>query len=484
MSTRPRPPRETAPDRIAGLATLPLFHKLSGERVVLAGASDGALWKAELIAAAGARVLCLLPHANPAFNALAASIAARADEGFGALDIQVRAVADDDLSGAALALGDFEDEAEARAFRLRAKRFGVPVNIVDKPDLCDVQFGSIVNRSPLLVAISTDGAAPVLGQAIRAKIEALLPQALKRWLETARDIRPAVQARALPFAARRSFWQSFTARALSAEGDPPAGIETEILTDLARTEGETRRGTVVLVGAGPGDPDLITVKAMRALQAADVIFFDDLVTDGVLDLARREAQRISVGKVGHGPSVTQAEINRLIVEHALAGRNVVRLKSGDPLIFGRATEEIEACRAAGIAVSVVPGISAAQGAAAALQISLTERTKANRVQFVTGHDRKGGLPDAICWQALADPAATTIVYMPRRTLPVFSAAARAAGLAAETPAVAITSATRPDEARVFGTIGTLPALLAGHDGNGPTIVVIGAVLARAQTAVV
>ncbi|MCA0423259.1 MAG: siroheme synthase CysG [Proteobacteria bacterium] len=474
----PREPRPAAPDRIAGLATLPLFHRLRGRRAIIAGDSDGALWKAELLAAAGAEVLAFSIGDNAGFAALAARISALADEGFGSLTLHVRAAEAADFRSAALAIGDFAEDGEAEAFRALALAAGAPVNIIDKPHLCDVQFGSIINRSPLLVAVSTDGAAPVLGQAIRTRIEALLPHGLRHWLALARDIRPRVQALGLPLAIRRRFWAGFTARALAASEGPAPDVTEAVLADLAETSGEGKRGHVSLVGAGPGDPDLLTLKAMRTLQSADVILFDDLVSPDVLDLARREATRISVGKVGHGPSVTQAEINRLIVHHALAGRNVVRLKSGDPMIFGRAGEEIAACEHEGVAVSIVPGISAAQGAAASLGISLTERLKASRVQFVTGHDRKGGLPDTIAWPAIADAAVTTVIYMARRTLPDFSVRAIAAGLAAETPAVAVLSATRADEVRIAGTIADLPAKLAAFPGEGPTLVVVGWVLAR------
>lgn len=477
MTASPRQPEQAAPERIAGLATLPLFHKLAGRKVILAGASEGAVWKAELLTAAGAHVLAFPGAECPGLVALSERVAARAGEGFGRIEVLSRPVVPADFSGAMLAIADLPDESEALAFRTMARAAGVLVNIVDQPHLCDVQFGSIVNRSPLLVAISTDGAAPVLGQTIRTRIEALLPQGLKRWAELAQTFRPTVQARNLPFAARRGFWQTFVARAMAGP-EPDTTTPAALLADLENTGTSAPRGHVALVGSGPGDPDLLTLKAMRALQSADVILFDDLVSDAVLDLARRESERISVGKVGHGPSVTQGEINRILVEQALKGKNVVRLKSGDPLIFGRASEEIDACHAAGISVSIVPGITAAQGASASLGLSLTDRAHANRVQFVTGHDKKGGLPDAIRWQAIADPATTTVIYMARRTLPEFSAAAIAAGLAADTPAAAIISATQAGEVRVFGTIADLSGKLARVEQDGPTLVMIGWNLSR------
>jgi uroporphyrin-III C-methyltransferase/precorrin-2 dehydrogenase/sirohydrochlorin ferrochelatase len=237
-----------------------------------------------------------------------------------------------------------------------------------------------------------------------------------------------------------------------------------------------------LVGAGPGDPDLLTLKAVRALQAATVILYDDLVGPEVLELARREATRIAVGKKGHGPSCRQSEINDRIVALAGAGETVVRLKGGDPLIFGRATEEIEACRAAGIPVSIVPGISAAQGAAAALGFSLTERQQARSVRLVTGHGADGKLPADIDWAGIADPSATTLLYMPRRTLAEFARQALAQGLDPATPAAAIASATRPEQAHVTGTVADIAGLAETLPAGAPVIVIIGKVARHAAGA--
>ena len=241
-------------------------------------------------------------------------------------------------------------------------------------------------------------------------------------------------------------------------------------------------GSVTLVGAGPGDPELLTLRAVRALQSADIILVDDLVAPDILDFARREARKMLVGKTGHGPSCKQEEINALMVTLARAGKRVVRLKGGDPMIFGRATEEIAACRAAGIPVEVVPGISAAQGAASRLGVSLTHRERARRVQYVTGHGSDGRLPADIDWASIADPAATTIVYMPAKTLAAFSAAAIARGLQAATPAVAVINATRPDETVIAATVADLPQRLAAATTAGPVVVMIGRVLALAARA--
>ncbi len=431
---------EVTSARIAPLPNLPLFHKLTGRKVVVVGTSEGADWKAELVAAAGAQV------------------------------VRPQRWTADDLKGAALAIADLPDEAEAVHFAAAARAAGVPVNVVDRPLLCDVQFGTIVNRDPIVLAISTDGAAPMLGQSIRARIESVLPPGLSDWTRAAKEWRPRLKARLARFADRRAFWQRFTETAWSNADRLPDETDFETLFEKSV---QPAAGSVTLVGAGPGDPELLTLKAVRALQAATIILYDDLVGPEVLELARREAKRVAVGKKSHGPSCKQSDINARIVELARAGETVVRLKGGDPLIFGRAAEEIAACRAAGVPVSIVPGISAAQGAAAALGISLTERKRARRVQFVTGHGADGRLPDDIDWGAVVDRKVTTVLYMPRRTLGEFVRRALAKGLDPATPAVAIASVTLPEEARAIGTIVGIESRAAALPTGAPVTILIG-----------
>ena len=443
------------PARIAPLANLPLFHRLAGRKAVVAGSSDGALWKAELLAAAGADVLVLAAEDCDKFEAIPE------------LTVLRRRWSPTDLEGAALAVADPDSREEALRFVAAARSAGVPVNIIDQTDLCDVQFGTIVNRSPIVLAISTGGAAPMLGQSIRARIEAVLPLRLSAWAKAAQALRPRLKAQVKSFGDRRAFWERFIERAWG--GGEPDGAEF-LFESRPR-----REGRVALVGAGPGDPELLTLKAVRALQSATIILYDDLVGPEILELARREAKRVAVGKTGRGPSCRQSDINARMVALARSGETVVRLKGGDPLVFGRATEEIEACRAAGIEVTIVPGISAAQGAAASLGFSLTERRAARRIQFVTGHGADGRLPTDLDWGAIADPAATTIVYMPRATLGEFARAAVAAGLPPETPAVAIASATLPEQAQVSGTITTVAGLAGSLPPGAPVTVVIGRV---------
>jgi uroporphyrin-III C-methyltransferase / precorrin-2 dehydrogenase / sirohydrochlorin ferrochelatase len=468
-----RAPSEIKSTRMGPLARLPAFFALENKRVVVAGGSSAAIWKAELLSAAGARVDVFAPGADEELRALAAAPPR------GEVVILERHWSASDIAGAAIAVADCADDKEAAAFAAAARAAGVPVNVIDRPAFCDFAFGAIVNRSPLVIGISTDGAAPVFGQAIRAKIEALIPKGFGRWADAARTWRPRVQALALPFRGRRGFWEKFTARAVAAPEREPTAADLEALLAPATTQDA---GSVVLVGAGPGDPELLTLRAVRALQSADVILFDDLVATDILDFARREAKKMLVGKTGHKISCRQDDINALMISLAKAGRRVVRLKGGDPMVFGRADEELAACHAAGIAVEVVPGITTAQGAASRLLVSLTRRGQARRVQYITGHatvdGRDAKLPGDVDWSSLADPAVTTVVYMPIKTLPDLVAAAVQAGLDPATPAVAVERATRPDERVIAGTISDLPAKLAAAPPSGPVIVMIGRVFAE------
>lgn len=461
----PRTPSDITPPRMEPLARLPVFFSLAGKRVVVAGGSAAAAWKVELLAAAGAHVEVFAEDVCEELLTLADQPPA------GTVNIYRSRWRDAALGGCTIAIGAFDDDTEAAHFHAATHLAGVPCNVIDKPAFCDFSFGAIVNRSPMVVAISTDGAAPVFAQAIRSRIEAMLPAGFARWAQAARSWRDAVKQSGLPFNGRRLFWQNFTRAALQNPNGVPADDDFRSLLQETKEEAPSaERGSVTLVGAGPGDPELLTLRAVRALQSADVILFDDLVSKQVLDFARREARRMLVGKSGHGPSCKQSEINTLMVGLAKSGRRVVRLKGGDPMIFGRAGEEIEACREAGISIEIVPGITAAQGAASRLGVSLTHRKAARRVQYITGHGEDGALPSDIDWRSIADPTATTVVYMPKKTLPALVENAIAAGLDPATPALAIAHATRPDEAIISGTIADLAK---AQLPAGPTMVMIG-----------
>jgi uroporphyrin-III C-methyltransferase/precorrin-2 dehydrogenase/sirohydrochlorin ferrochelatase len=469
-----RKPLETKSPRLGALARLPVFFALTGKHAVLAGGSAAAAWKAELLSAAGARIDVYADEISPELRQLA-------DEPpGGAVVLHERSWAAGDLVDAAIAVGTFEHDADASAFAQAARAAGVPVNVIDKPVYCDFSFGSIVNRSPLVIGISTDGAAPVFAQAIRAKLEALLPTGFAAWAAAAARWREAVKASGLSFSGRRKFWQLFTAHAVSHPNDAPAQSDfDDLIADVKGLGERVEHGSVALVGAGPGDPELLTLRAVRAMQTADVILFDELVSAEVLDFARREAKKILVGKTGHGPSCKQDEINSLMVSLARQGRRVVRLKGGDALIFARTSEEIDACRAANVPVEIVPGIGAAQGAAASLTLPLTDRDHARRLQYITGHGRNGALPDDIDWRSLADQATTTAIYMPTRTLDALVKRAVAEGLDPRTPALAVARATRPDQQVIDAPIGELPQRIAQAEPAGPILVILGRVCSRA-----
>jgi uroporphyrin-III C-methyltransferase/precorrin-2 dehydrogenase/sirohydrochlorin ferrochelatase len=452
------------------VATLPLFFALAGRRTVVIGGSEAAAWKAELLSAAGANVDVLSPDPCAELVALAS------DPPGGPVRLERRPWSAPDLARAALVVAAAQDEAEARAVAAAAGALGVPVNVIDRPALCSFQFGAIVNRSPLVVGISTDGAAPVLAQAVRSRIEALLPAGLARWAEAAKEWRAGLGGRRLGAGVRRRFWEAFAALALRAPERRPARSDRDRLLQEARSGPTGSAGHVTLVGAGPGDAELMTLKAVRALRSADVILFDDLVAPEILDFARREARRLLVGKTGHRPSCKQDDINTLMVALARAGKRVVRLKAGDPTIFGRAAEEMAALERAGIPFEIVPGISAAQGAAASLKISLTQRTRARRLQLVTGHAHDGRLPEDLDLAAIADPHTTTAVYMPLGTLPGLTARMLEAGVEPGRAVCAVFNATRADERVVAGTVATIAGLLAGAHSAGPCVLIVGTVL--------
>jgi len=471
-----RKPSEAEPARLGRLAKLPVFFDLRDRRAVLAGGSPGAAWKAELLAAAGARVDIYAVEISAEMEALLARGAAD-----GALALYRVAWSAGVLADAALAVADLPDEEEARDFAAAARLAGIPVNIVDKPDFCDFQFGSVVNRSPVVIGISTDGAAPILGQAIRRRIETLLHPSVASWAALAKHLRERVMQHLPPGLPRRRFWERFSD--LAFQGKPPEafGNAVEAILERIASEPAAKVGRVTLVGAGPGDAELLTLRAMRALQSADVILFDDLVSEDVLELARREAKRLMVGKRGGQASCAQGDINDVMTGLALQGKQVVRLKSGDPMIFGRAGEEIEHLEKAGIPVDVVPGITAGIALASTLGLSLTHREMAQSVRFVTGCAKTGRLPDGLDWRGLADPNTTTIFYMAGGTAGAIAERLVEAGCSSSMPAVMVSNVSRGDE-RWAGSVADLGRASAQRDSSKPVIIGIGRVFGRAAEA--
>jgi uroporphyrin-III C-methyltransferase / precorrin-2 dehydrogenase / sirohydrochlorin ferrochelatase len=472
-----RKPVERRPARLEPLSVLPVFCTLEGKQVLVAGGTDAAAWKAELLAASGAMVTVFAEDVSEEMLDLLGGGAAS-----GEIMRTGRDWCEADLDGMAFAICDAGSDEEAARFHAAARAAGVIVNVIDKPDYCQVQFGSIVNRSPVVVGISTSGAAPILGQAVRRRIETVLPRALSVWGSLAERVRDEVMERCTPGAGRRAFWERFVDLAFSGSvPDKTTGDATSLVSRMAGADeaGHSGRGRVTLVGAGPGAADLMTVKAVRVLQSADVILFDDLVSDEVLELARREAKRMLVGKRGGRDSCRQEDINAMMVKLAGQGKHVVRLKSGDPMIFGRAGEEVAELENAGIPVTVVPGVTAGVAMASAFATSLTHRDRAQSVRFVTGHSRDGGLPETLDWNGLADPATTTLFYMGGRMGARISARLLDIGMPGKTPVAVARDISRPGELCWFGTLSELGRGIDEIGFDRPVLIGVGAVFADA-----
>ena len=444
----------------------PLFLKLAGRAAVVVGGNAVAARKLELLRRAGANVTVIAERLHPA---LAAAVEA------GELCHRPSPPELAHFHGAALAVVAVEEEALARRAAALAQTAGVPVNVVDRPELSSFIAPAVVDRSPVLVAISTGGASPLLAREIRLAIERLLPAALGRLAHLARQFRSAAKAAIPNTAARRRFWERFLSGAV-AEG-VLKGDETRAraaLLALVNRGASAGPGMVYLVGAGPGDPELLTLRAHRLLHEADVIVHDRLVDARVLELARRDAERISVGKAEGRQPWPQEEINELLVGLAREGKRVVRLKGGDPFVFGRGGEELEALRARGIAIEVVPGITAALGCAAAAQIPLTHRALSSSLTLLSARPGTGGR--GIDWAGLARLEGTLAVYMGA------GEAAHAArelirhGRDPSTPAAVIENGTRDGERVRRSTLGRL-----GREPiAAPALILVGEVAALAR----
>ena len=468
MSTSERRPADRRDAGIGLIPILPIFVRLDGKNALVIGSGPAADWKAELLLAAGALLRIVAGEPSERLQRIV-------DSSDRAVLLR-RSWREADFADAFLAVAEAADGEEAARLAAVAKESGTFLNVVDKPDFGAFQFGAIVERSPVVIGISTNGAAPVLAQEIRARIEALLPQGLRNWASAALAWRPDLRSKAPEPHLRRRFWRLFARRAMMASETAPDAADFDSLLGAALEAKKEGAGSVVLVGGGPGDPDLLTMKAVRALQSADVVLYDDLVSSQTVAMARREAQKITVGKRGYKPSCTQEDITSLVLKLARQGKRVVRLKGGDPSVFGRANEEIVRLEEAGVPVEIVPGVTSASAAAASLRRSLTERDIARRLQFVTAHAKDGKLPEDLDWRALADPRATTAVYMGLRTLPLLVERLLAEGLPPDTPAALVENASLPNERRLRAPIAALPQAALAAGVKGPCLTLIGRVI--------
>lgn len=435
----------------------PVFLDLAGRRIVVSGAGEIAVAKLRLLVRTEARIVVHAARVDPAIRAWA---------GAGRIDLVERPAEARDIAGAALLYAANGDAGEDGRVAALGREAGVLVNIVD--DLgSDFITPAIVDRDPVTVAIGTEGAAPVLARAIKARIEAMLPASLGRLARIGQAFRARLAH--LDGKARRLFWSRFyleTGPRALALGEDAAKAELERLLG----EGIARpQGFVHFVGAGPGDPELLTLKARRLLHEADIVIHDRLVAPAILDLARREATIIEAGKTGYGPSSAQADINALLVAHARAGASVVRLKGGDPAIFARLDEEIEALDEAGLPWAIVPGITAASAASAAIGQPLTRRGRNRAFRILTGHDVAGFAEHD--WRALARPGATAAVYMGLRAAAFLRGRLMMHGAAPDLPVTAVANASRPDQRIVATRLARLPEALEGIEG--PVLLLFG-----------
>jgi uroporphyrin-III C-methyltransferase/precorrin-2 dehydrogenase/sirohydrochlorin ferrochelatase len=445
---------------------LPIFLDVRAQPCLVVGGGEVAARKCALLLRAGARVTVLAPELGAT---LGAELAA------GRIAHRAAKFRDADLEGIAVAIAATDDDAVNRAVAAAAKARHIPVNVVDQPALCSFILPSVIERAPLTIAVSSGGASPVLARLLRARLETLIPAGYGRLAALAGAFRDRVKARFKP-PERRRFWERvlqgpiaelvFSGRDAEARAALQAKLED---TRLAFSGGE-----VSLVGAGPGDPDLLTFRALRLMQQADVVVYDRLVSQPILDLVRLEAERIYAGKERAKHTLPQEDINHLLVRLAREGKRVVRLKGGDPFIFGRGGEEIEMLAAEGIPFQVVPGITAAAGCASYAGIPLTHRDFAQSVVFVTGHLKDGSMD--LNWAALAQPRQTIVFYMGLIGVDVLCRELAAHGLPAATPAALVQAGTTPQQRVLTGTLASLPGIVRDSGAKAPTLIIIGEVV--------
>lgn len=445
----------------------PIFVDVKNRLCLLVGGGEIATRKGRLLAKAGARLRVVAPVISAELRELAAH-----NQG----DICEREYLSSDVTDCILVIAATDVAALNEKISQDAQAQKILVNVVDSPALCTYITPAIIDRSPLVIAVSSGGEAPVLARLIRAKLETLIPIGYGKLAQLASAWRNRVKARFDNGDSRRRFWEKILqgpAAELVLSGRE-AEAEAVIATEITQTDTSLTQGEVYLVGGGPGDPELLTLRALRLMQQADVVLYDRLVSDGVMELVRRDAERIYVGKRRSEHAMQQENINQLLVDLARQGKRVLRLKGGDPFIFGRGGEEIELLAQNHIPFQVVPGITAASGCAAYAGIPLTHRDYAQSVRFVTGHLKSDHVN--LHWPELANPTQTLVVYMGLIGLKDICEALVSHGRAASTPVALIEKGTTHEQRVLIADLQSMPALVASSDVRGPTLLIVGEVV--------
>ena len=445
---------------------LPIFLNVKGKPCLVVGGGEVSFRKTSMLVQAGAQVTIVSPELAAAFASLA-----------GITHIAERFKASH-LDGHLLAIAATDEEATNQAVSKEAKLRNIPVNVVDNPGLCSFIVPSILDRSPVVVAFSSGGASPVLIRMLRGKLEAMIPQAYSRLALFSARFRSTVKTRIIDPAKRRIFWENVfegpIAEKIFSGDEASAEVMLQTMIESESKNEQRTIGEVYLVGAGPGDPDLLTFKALRLMQKAEVVLYDNLVSKPILEMTRRDAERIFVGKMRGHHTLPQEGINDLLVRLALEGKRVLRLKGGDPFIFGRGGEEIEKLAEHKINFQVVPGITAASGVSTYAGIPLTHRDYAQSCVFVTGHLKDNSMD--LDWEMLARPKQTIVVYMGLQGLEMLCAQLIKHGLPDITPAAIVQQGTTPLQRVICGTLSTLPGNPDVKTLHAPTLIIIGGVV--------
>jgi uroporphyrin-III C-methyltransferase/precorrin-2 dehydrogenase/sirohydrochlorin ferrochelatase len=454
---------------------LPLFHNLNGKRVIVIGGGEIALRKVRLVAEASALITIVAKEYCADLVDIRDSNAKKGIHNLELITAPYQQQYIENYPDAVLVIAATNDPELNREVSKHAHQAHMLSNVVDDPGYSTVIFPSIVDRSPIQIAISSGGDAPVLVRLIRTQLESLFPAGMSKLAALAGSFREKVKAKFSNGADRKAFWEEVFGGPIAEQAYSNNLDEAErLLKDKLDTTEEFKTGEVYLIGGGPGDPDLLTFKAIRLMQQADIVLYDRLVSKPVLNLVRRDATRIYVGKTAGDHPVTQENINQKMVDYALEGNRVVRLKGGDPFIFGRGGEELETLAEQGIPFQVVPGITAASGCASYAGIPLTHRDHAQSVRFIAGHHRSGKLD--LNWNELAQPNQTLVFYMGLNGLETICEQLKAHGLDANMP-VALVEKGTSDRQRVFtGDLDTLPSIVRKAEAKAPTLIIVGTVV--------